>query len=253
MIGGPCLPRSAYTRSPALVVRWLARWPLSPHPGSGCLGDWPSHWLGILSCYSFMGSHWLRVRWEAELTMRGQLYHVLPTWALALACKRARVAPERAHCSLQPSSPAMASQASAALGTDDSVRRKPRLAASLQISPGSSPWKPSASLGQEPAPAPNAENDEPGGQLQASAAAGDGEAWVRAGIGELGAAGHKKNGEVPEGRCTTRRARRGLPEDDQTSGPAAQRPATGPGRGLTYSVRGQSGCLPDISRKPNSR
>lgn len=185
--------------------------------------------------------------------MRGRLYHVLPTWALALACKKAQVAPERACCSLPPSSPAMASQASTALGTDDSGRRKPRLAASLQISPGSSSWRPSASLGQEPAPTPNAENNEAGGQLQASAAAGDGEAWVGAGIRELGGAGHGKDEEVPEGRCTTRRARGRLPEGDQTSGPAAQRPAAGPGRGLAYSVRGQSGCLPDISRKPNSR
>lgn len=74
-----------------------------------------------------------------------------------------------------------------------------------------------------------------------------------AGIGELGPAGHRKDGEVPEGRCTTYRARRGLPEGGQTSGPASQRPAAGPGRGLAYSVRGQSGRLPDLSRRPNSR
>uniref|UniRef100_A0A452EL99 Adenosine deaminase domain-containing protein 2 n=1 Tax=Capra hircus TaxID=9925 RepID=A0A452EL99_CAPHI len=91
----------------------------------------------------------------------------------------------------------MASQASTALGTDDSGRRKPRLAASLQISPGSSSWRPSASLGQEPAPAPNAENNEAGGQLQASAAAGDGEAWVGAGIRELGGAGRSLRVAVP--------------------------------------------------------
>ncbi|KAJ1072790.1 hypothetical protein K5549_012016 [Capra hircus] len=91
----------------------------------------------------------------------------------------------------------MASQTSTALGTDDSGRRKPRLAASLQISPGSSSWRPSASLGQEPAPAPNAENNEAGGQLQASAAAGDGEAWVGAGIRELGGAGRSLRVAVP--------------------------------------------------------
>nr|XP_012593923.1 adenosine deaminase domain-containing protein 2 isoform X1 [Microcebus murinus] len=78
----------------------------------------------------------------------------------------------------------MASPARAASGADDGGRRKPRLAASLQISPGPRPWRPAAS--QSPDGCAEAE-EEPGGLPQASAP-GVGGPGAGAGVGEAGAA-----------------------------------------------------------------
>eukprot|EP00071_Canis_lupus_P020694 XP_013969450.1 adenosine deaminase domain-containing protein 2 isoform X2 [Canis lupus familiaris] len=97
----------------------------------------------------------------------------------------------------------MASPAAPGPGADESGRRRPRLAASLQINPRrGGPWRPSGSLGQdpwEPAVAASAENDKGGGQPQASAA-GDGGPAAGAGAGELGAAGAREDPGARLGR-----------------------------------------------------
>ncbi|XP_033075056.1 adenosine deaminase domain-containing protein 2 isoform X2 [Trachypithecus francoisi] len=78
--------------------------------------------------------------------------------------------------------------ASASQGADDGSRRKPRLAASLQISPEPRPWRPLPPQAQgawEPAPAiDHAE----GGQPQVSVLRDSGSPGAGAGVGELGAA-----------------------------------------------------------------
>ncbi|ELW62940.1 Adenosine deaminase domain-containing protein 2 [Tupaia chinensis] len=88
----------------------------------------------------------------------------------------------------------MASPASAGSGADDCSRRKPRLAASLQISPRPGLWRPSASLSPDPwqpSSAPRAvEDDQGNGQPQASVAEDSG---ARAGVGDLGTAWAKED------------------------------------------------------------
>uniref|UniRef100_A0A8C9GQT5 Adenosine deaminase domain-containing protein 2 n=1 Tax=Piliocolobus tephrosceles TaxID=591936 RepID=A0A8C9GQT5_9PRIM len=82
--------------------------------------------------------------------------------------------------------------ASASQGADDGSRRKPRLAASLQISPEPRPWRPLPAQAQgawEPAPAiDHAE----GGQPQVSVLRDSGPG-AGAGVGELGAAQAREN------------------------------------------------------------
>ena len=91
----------------------------------------------------------------------------------------------------------MASLASTSPGADDGGRRKPRLAASLQISPR----HPSASPGQDPRqprPVPSVDS-EGGGQAPASTL-GDGGPLVGAGVGVLGTAQAPEDLEGQMGR-----------------------------------------------------
>ncbi|XP_007937395.1 adenosine deaminase domain-containing protein 2 [Orycteropus afer afer] len=87
----------------------------------------------------------------------------------------------------------MASPTSSAAVGANSVRRKPRLAASLKINPRPSHWQPSASLGQdpwEPAPSFDVEDDGGGGQPKAPAAGHGGLRRGQKGVGGMGHPGH---------------------------------------------------------------
>ncbi|XP_054434973.1 adenosine deaminase domain-containing protein 2 [Pteronotus mesoamericanus] len=91
----------------------------------------------------------------------------------------------------------MASSASTGPGADDGGRRKPRLAASLQISPR----HPSASPGQDPwQPRPVPSVDSEGGGQALASALGDGGPLVAAGVGVLGTAQAREDFERPMGR-----------------------------------------------------
>ncbi|XP_005413276.1 PREDICTED: adenosine deaminase domain-containing protein 2 isoform X2 [Chinchilla lanigera] len=89
----------------------------------------------------------------------------------------------------------MASQACAAPGAEDCGRRKPRLAASLQINPAPSTWRPSANPDPDawgPLPGPEAEGDAQRPQASAVAA---GDCGPRAGAEGSGEHGDAQAGE----------------------------------------------------------
>lgn len=85
----------------------------------------------------------------------------------------------------------MDSLASSAQAPDDGARRKPRLAASLQINPGPKPWRPSASLNRntwERPSTPSVDEDLEGSEQALVSVVVDGGPGEGAGVGEVGTA-----------------------------------------------------------------
>ncbi|XP_004584277.2 adenosine deaminase domain-containing protein 2 isoform X1 [Ochotona princeps] len=85
----------------------------------------------------------------------------------------------------------MDSLASSVQATDDGARRKPRLAASLQINPGPKPWRPSASLNRnawERASTPSVEEDLEGSEQALVSVVVDGGPGAGAEVEEVGTA-----------------------------------------------------------------